>query len=368
MITPQSETVLEFPAVWLRDNCGCTSCRDPQSSQKLQRITDLPEDLEIVDLEYSDAEVVVTFSPDGHRSVFALDWLTSQLSWRSDGDRSERHKTLWRAEDLEDDAQHAQWSTYRRDDDVRLAVLPGIEQLGFAVLHGTPVDEGTVLTIARTFGFVRVTNYGELFDVRIEANPSNLAFTGAVISPHTDNPYRDPVPTMQLLHCLANDVIGGESGLVDGFQASSILRDEYPHFFEVLTETPVSFAWSDASNVLRAKRPMIELDSIGRIRAVRFNNRSLQPLRMNTARIGEYYDAYRAFAQIIDRPELLLTFRLDSGDCLIFDNTRILHARTAFEETSTGKRHLQGCYADLDGLASTVAVLERDKYYELSET
>ncbi|WP_422326832.1 TauD/TfdA family dioxygenase, partial [Trebonia sp.] len=34
--------------------------------------------------------------------------------------------------------------------------------------------------------------------------------------------------------------------------------------------------------------------------------------------------------------------------CLIFDNTRVLHARTAF--AATGERHLQGCYADLDGL------------------
>ncbi|GLX93874.1 HD domain-containing protein [Herbidospora sp. NBRC 101105] len=42
---------------------------------------------------------------------------------------------------------------------------------------------------------------------------------------------------------------------------------------------------------------------------------------------------------------------------MIFDNTRLLHARTAFEQS--GARHLQGVYADLDGLASTLAVLRR---------
>ena len=44
----------------------------------------------------------------------------------------------------------------------------------------------------------------------------------------------------------------------------------------------------------------------------------------------------------------------------VFDNTRVLHARTAFSMSPrpTG-RHLQGCYADLDGLASTLAVLAR---------
>src|SRR5207244_3930960 len=47
------------------------------------------------------------------------------------------------------------------------------------------------------------------------------------------------------------------------------------------------------------------------------------------------------------------------GDCLIFDNTRLLHARTAFAES--GERHLQGCYADLDGLSSTLEVLRREQ-------
>ncbi len=73
--------------------------------------------------------------------------------------------------------------------------------------------------------------------------------------------------------------------------------------------------------------------------------------------------------------------RLTPGDCLIFDNTRVLHARTAFsppdppalpdppeprdDQRGSGstpaaaERHLQGCYADLDSLLSTLAVLRR---------
>ena len=98
-----------------------------------------------------------------------------------------------------------------------------------------------MLEVVRTFGYLRETNYGEVFDVRVELSPSNLAFTGLAIGPHTDNPYRDPVPTMQLLHCLSNAVDGGESGLVDGFMAACLLRDENPRAFEVLTRTLVRF-------------------------------------------------------------------------------------------------------------------------------
>jgi len=55
-----------------------------------------------------------------------------------------------------------------------------------------------------------------------------------------------------------------------------------------------------------------------------------------------------------------LNLRLAPGDCLVFDNTRVLHARTAFSmDAGSPGRHLQGCYADLDGLASTLAVLSR---------
>jgi hypothetical protein len=53
-------------------------------------------------------------------------------------------------------------------------------------------------------------------------------------------------------------------------------------------------------------------------------------------------------------PAAMLTVRLRPGDCAIFDNTRVLHAGTGF--AGGGRRHLQGCYADLDGVESAVAV------------
>jgi gamma-butyrobetaine dioxygenase len=85
----------------------------------------------------------------------------------------------------------------------------------------------------------------------------------------------------------------------------------------------------------------------------------MQALRLDYDEILAYYDAYLAFSAIVNRPALAHTFRLGAGDCLIFDNARLLHSRTAFDPSGEGHRHLQGCYADLDGLFSTIAVLER---------
>jgi gamma-butyrobetaine dioxygenase len=236
-----------------------------------------------------------------------------------------------------------------------------VATLGFVLLHGVDPEPDMVLRVAETFGYVRETNYGRLFDVRVVADPANLAFTSREIAPHTDNPYRDPVPTLQLLHCLHSADIGGDSGLVDGFAAAAELRRADPASFAVLTSTSWRFAYADDTTELSASQPLISLTPGGRIAAVRLNNRSMQPLRLPYAQAEAAYGAYRAWATLLGRPEFRLTLRLAPGDCLIFDNTRLLHARSAFAvpEGGTGERHLQGCYADIDGLLSALALLRR---------
>ena len=361
MKTAPDESVLSGLApIVLRDGCDCAECRDSSSGQRLRSITDLPPQVSVASASVTGRSVEVVFGPDGHRAVFSRRWLADQHSPPED-DRAEDAKRLWAASDFAAGLPQQAWPHYLADETSRARCLAALLRDGFFVLRDVPCHPGMVLTVAGSMGFVRETNYGRLFDVQVEATPANLAFTGLPIAPHTDNPYRDPVPTVQLLHCLASAMQGGDSGLVDGFMAAALLRAENPAAFEILTRTPVTFAYSDAAAELRATRPMIGADPRGRIREVRFNNRSMLPLRLGREGSPEtavaFYTAYRAFAEMVIRPDLMLTFRLGPGDCVVFDNTRILHARTGF--AATGQRHLQGCYADLDGVASTLAVLRR---------
>ncbi|HTB54344.1 MAG TPA: TauD/TfdA family dioxygenase [Trebonia sp.] len=354
-----------FPAVWLRHNCPCPDCRDPVTGQRLLKITDIPNGLVATVTAQHDTEIVVTFAPDGHRSVFRRDWLAAQAP-AAQGEavadpRTEDGKVLWRAADLAT-PHTADWAAYTSDDRVREGCLGAVARYGCALLRGVPVSPGMVLEVAATFGYVRATNYGRLFDVRVEPDPDNLAFTSREIAPHTDNPYRDPVPTLQLLHCLRDArsngaVAGGDTGLVDGFAAAAALRAADPESFGVLTGTPVPFGYIDKETELTARQPLISLSPRGRIAGIRYNDRSMLPLRLPPAEAEAAYAAILVWARLLARPEFLLRLRLSPGDCLIFDNTRVLHARTAF--AATGERHLQGCYADLDGLLSTLAVLRR---------
>jgi gamma-butyrobetaine dioxygenase len=354
--------MLRFPAVWLRDNCPCAKCLDAASGQKLTDITELPQDVAVSAAEDADELVVVTFGPDGHRSVFSRSWLAAHAldghdANGDDGDgRTEDDKELWLPADL-DPIPAGRWPDYLGEPAYRASALDAVLRRGFVLLHDVPAEPGMVLEVAASFGFVRETNYGRLFDVRVEPRPGNLAFTSRRILPHTDNPYRDPVPTVQLLHCLRTADDGGQTGLVDGFAAAAELRATDRETFDLIACTPVPFGYKDKSTELRASQPLIQLSPRGRIRGVRFNNRSAQPLRRPYPEVVAFYTAYRRWAELLVQPERRLNLRLVPGDCLVFDNTRIMHARTAF--SVTGGRHLQGCYADLDGLASTLAVLAR---------
>lgn len=348
LITPEGP--VDIPAIWLRDNAPDPMSRDATSGQRLFDIVDLPAEVRLTAATVIDGRVAVVFSPGGHRSAFDIPALVDAGTAATRLDfRSEQTKSLWRSAAQASAAGPVAWQDYLTDPAPALA---RVLEWGFVVLHDVPAELGQVTKVAETFGYVRETNYGRIFEVRVEENPVNLAFTGRAISPHTDNPYRDPVPTLQLLHCLHNAAEGGESGLVDGFAAARVLREQDSAAFELLTTRQVGYRFEGDGARLGAVAPLIRLDAAGRIREVRFNNRSMEVPLGDPDAVREFYAAYRMFAELLYAPQAQLNFRLDTGDCLIFDNTRVLHARTAF--AAAGGRHLQGTYADLDGLASTL--------------
>ena len=228
---------------------------------------------------------------------------------------------------------------------------------GFAVIRGVPTVSGTIIEVAELFGFVRETNYGRIFEVRTVVDPNNVAYTALPLSAHTDNPYRDPVPTLQLLQCLSSSDIGGDTTLVDGFCVADALRDREPDKFKFLTTIPVRFRFSDKDTELEAEVTLINLSPRGEVAAVRLNGPTALPFDIDSDLMEQYYDAYRTFGLMLESPEFQIRFKLDPGDLYIVDNIRVMHGRTEFSRE--GNRHLQGCYADLDGLYSRLAVLNR---------
>lgn len=348
----------QLPALWLRDHCRGPECRDPVSGQRLVDITDIPTDVTIANAALDGGDVIIEFMPDGHRSAFAGDWIyrNAPADDAPPGDRTAASKILWRGDDFTAGLPRTGYANFAAGGAALRDALAAVRDFGFVLLDDVPCRPGQVLEVIAHFGYVRETNYGALFEVRTRVDANNLAYTNRGLGCHLDNPYRDPVPGVQLLHCLESTTEGGESILQDGFFAAQALRDEDPAHFRVLSETWIDFRFVDAAADLRARAPLIELDDHGDVVKIRYNNRSIDTLRLAPARLAEFYPAYRHFAEILARESLQLEFRLAPGQLLLFDNTRVLHARRAY--AAAGMRHLQGAYSDLDGLYSTLYRLE----------
>jgi len=345
-------------AIWLRDHCQMPSSRDPQNGQRLLNITDIPANTGIRHVSLDDGRLTIEFSPDGHRSEFDLDWLYRNcycLNTQYD-DRSEAHKILWQGKSFSKTLPRQLYADFCGKRRNKLAALQAVRDYGFVLLEAVPCEPGQVLEVIREFGFPRETNYGTLFEVRARVDASNLAFTNLGLGCHLDNPYRDPVPGLQLLHCLESSAEGGETVLQDGFMAARILREESPQDFATLSRTWINFRFRDGSADLRSRVPMIEVNDLGEVVKLRYNNRSIDTLILPPERLEQFYPAYRHLAEILERPDLQLQFKLQPGELLLFDNTRVLHARRAY--SAAGRRHLQGAYSDLDGLYSCLNLLE----------
>lgn len=340
-----------FAAIWLLDNRP--NGRHGPEGQRLFDVAELPEEPEIAAASAEGGVVRVDFA-DGPSSAFPAAWLRDHAV--DPDSRAERRelRRLW-DKALADDLPSGRYDEVSRSDAALAAWLRQVRDFGFALLTGVPAEPGMVCRVIELFGHVRETNYGRLFDVISVEQPTNLAYTGLALGNHTDNPYRDPVPQLQLLHCLEAAATGGESIVVDGFRAADRLRREYPNSFALLTAHAVPFRYVEKGKVdLRTRAPLIELDGEGEVRAVRYNNRSAAPFDLPEEVMVPYYRAHRRFSRLLHDPQATVGFKLAAGDLFIVDNQRVLHGRRGFG----GRRHLQGAYADKDGLLSKLRVLE----------
>jgi alpha-ketoglutarate-dependent taurine dioxygenase len=352
-LTWENETYSVYQALWLRDNDPAN--RDARTGQRLISLLDLPREPRLVSAQPEPTGHLTLHWEDGPTTVFPLAWLRAFNRSLRMGPRPVRLPWVGNPAAAFARCDYGHWmeSATAREDWLYYAGRDGL-----AFLTGVPIEDGAAQRIADLIGFVRETNYGSIFDVRSMEEPNNLAYTSQELPVRTDNPYRDPVPGFKMLHCLCPAEHGGESMFVDGLAVAEQIRARDADAFDLLSQTPVLFRFQDAAVDLVAERTMLDLDTMGQFRAIYYNDRSIEPLPLKGPKLKKYYPAYRRLVEMVRDPARLVTARLEPGDLVLFDNTRILHGRTAFYG---GSRHLQGCYLDADGLYSKLAVHTRDR-------
>ena len=277
-----------------------------------------------------------------------------------------------------------------------------LSKYGLLFISGVPNQETSheaceLRTLAERFGEIRTTFYGPLWDVVNGGNGDsndgkNIAYTNLELGLHMDLLYisfllflfclmrcfdffsiffryfQHP-PQYQILHCLRNQVIGGTSSFVDALHVARKLRKSHPADFDILTKTPVPFHYIVDGHHLHHEHPTIELapsttssSEPHQILHINYSPPFQAPLFLNTP--VEFYSALARFAEMLNDPVNIYEYTLREGDAVVFDNRRVLHARTAFRdkpavEMKRGEinRWLKGCYLEADALADRVRVL-----------
>ena len=236
-------------------------------------------------------------------------------------------------------------------------LLQNFYKYGFIIIKNTPTDENFLVKFANSIGTVRPTNFGTTFNVRSEKNYNDLAYTNQYIAAHTDNPYRKPIPCIQLLHCIYNEVKGGFSTVVDGFAVAEYLKKNHKDLFKILSSTKVRFRFSDKDVILENWGKIIELDEYNKPKQIRHSPRLDYVAILEKKELEKFYKARRLFSKLCASKKFELKFKLETGDIIMFDNHRTLHGRTSFNQNE-GRRFLKGCYIDHD---STEGKLRRLK-------
>ena len=342
------DTVL--PALWLRARSPDPSQRDKVTGQRLMNPHLLPDDLALTAARLDRHGLHLAFS-DGFAGCFD----PAELVAGSVLDEACPPPLPWQA-DLAPQPWY-DWDALA-DDAVLYRALKDYIERGFLMLEGTPTLPDSILSIARRFGYVRETNFGSFFEVYSRPDSTDLAYRPVALGPHTDNPYRNPVPGIQLLHCLQNETSGGLSTLVDSLAVAQQLQQEDPHGFALLASVPVRYEYRDADNWLVSVQPMIELTGQGAMMGVFYSPRLDDIALMSEDDTRVYHSARKRFGMLLADPRFELRLRLEPGQLMMFDNNRVLHGRTSFDP-SEGHRQLQGCYIDRDSPRSLYRVLSR---------
>ena len=237
-------------------------------------------------------------------------------------------------------------------------LLISFYKYGFVIIKNIPTNDNFIVKFANSIGSVRRTNFGEYFDVKSKPDPNDLAYTSLGLAPHTDNPYRNPVPCIQLLHCIESKVTGGLSTLVDGYTVTEDLKNQNPDFYKILSEVKVRFKFIDKEVVLEDWSELIKLNDDKTFKQVRFSPRLDYVPILEKDKLDLYYKARKKLSEMYNSDKYRIEFKLAPKDLMMMDNYRLLHGRTSYE-TKEGNRFLQGCYIDYDSTEGKLRHLKR---------
>jgi len=394
---------VRFPAVFLRDNCTCPKCLHPVTRQRKYEVS-LPLKAAMSSASVEGNAVRVGFE-DGCVSDYDLNFLFTHAPTQL-GATVVQHRCIagevraWSARDMNaaGGPGEVDFQKFLDEPDMTAAALDILLRDGLVILTNAGVETGTVRKLESAIGKLRPSQYGgEIADIcnHGESNPDSQAFTSNWLPLHTDLPSVASPPDIGVLHCIVQSNLGGENIFSDGEYVAQVFMDKYPNYYKLLTETLVHF--SDDGRQRKGKGETLSsfffecwhatlerqashtfgCSSKSFRHRVSFNhgNRGTmvpQSLSAESAwpseerRLEAFFEALSAFGEMLHSSEAKITYKLDPGSIVLWDNRRVLHGRNSFSKSkpalaTSGKpqhsRHLQGAYLNFDDVFSQLRIL-----------
>jgi gamma-butyrobetaine dioxygenase len=339
---------------WLRDACPCNKCVDPDSGQKTFSTTEVRDHPRWKSATHGDdGSLTVVWAKDrlsggeDHTSVYPASVLPSFHN------KEMMRRALWDRQEFEDGVERCRIS-YKDWMAGGKEFWDGMAQLatrGLVFVYDVPQSETSVERIGEQIGSLQETFYGRTWDVVSKPKAENVAYTNQFLGLHQDLLYYPDTPRIQLLHCLDNDCDGGESLFSDGVYAgTSLLTNQEGSRSRSNSRSlrcdKVRYGYNKNGNVYSREHSLLKVEFARRdvpvVESVWWSPPFQIPFPESQS-LRMWNHGARLFKTMVEDETSVFEYKMRPGECVIFDNWRVLHGRRQFN-TSSGKRWLKGTY------------------------
>ncbi|KAI0593032.1 hypothetical protein F4775DRAFT_587116 [Biscogniauxia sp. FL1348] len=349
---------------WLRDACRCAACVDPSSGQKRFSTADVPVHPRIENvIRADDGSLEVSWADDFHTHDTHLSRYPPSFCEKviiPIYEKPPKPRVMWDKAMMEEQKPSVDYVSFMEDQASFESGLRFLYTHGLFILRGVPSSEDMVEKIAAKIGTIQNSLYGMTWDVVSKPNAENVAYTDSYLGLHQDLLYMSNIPRIQILHCIKNTCDGGESLFRDGrrafFQISQKLRPDDHTLFRRM----IVYEYNKNGHFYLRRQHVLSKKREGVLWSPQFQSSTQQLLPYREGPRDNFYERWhedlKTVKDILETEKEIYELKLNEGECVLFDNHRVLHGRRKFD-TSSGERWLRGAYVDNDSFMSIMRSL-----------
>ena len=206
-----------FNFMWLRDNCP--TAHDKDSRHRMFNLLEVSTDIKPKQFKINkEGKLEIEWSEGNHTSYYDQEWLRKNCYTINNKKKYVSPYQLWN-----NSLQKNLNSISIEHDEIiksEKGLIKWLELLhykGIAIVKNTPTEKESAFPVLKRISHTRETFFKTPFEVINIPKPNNSAYTAHALRNHMDLPWFENPPGYQFLHCLINEVEGGDSSAVDAF-------------------------------------------------------------------------------------------------------------------------------------------------------